>query len=105
MLLDEYCTRVLDEWGHWAYTRGAFITSVALYAYVADSFPRHTGEVSAILNLARCLGGFCVGYFELLWGLKKEYDKSGGAQAGLAGASVIILLIFQFFGKSIRGWG
>lgn len=46
-------------WG--IYCWGACVASVAIYAYLADNFPNATGECSAVLNLARCLGGFCVG--------------------------------------------
>ena len=33
------------------------INTVAVIAYLNDSFPRHQGEVSALTNLARILGG------------------------------------------------
>ncbi len=33
------------------------INTVAIYAYLNDAFPRHQGEVSALINLARVLGG------------------------------------------------
>ena len=33
------------------------INTVAVYAYLNDAFPRHQGEVSALINLARVLGG------------------------------------------------
>ena len=33
------------------------INTVAVYAYCNDSFPKHQGEISALINLARTLGG------------------------------------------------
>ncbi|KAG5337233.1 hypothetical protein C0989_010134, partial [Termitomyces sp. Mn162] len=33
------------------------INTVAVYAYLNDCFPKHQGEVSALVNLARVLGG------------------------------------------------
>lgn len=33
------------------------INTVAVYAYLNDAFPRHQGEISALINLARVLGG------------------------------------------------
>lgn len=87
------------------YNWGACVTSVALYAYLADSYPSAAGECSAALNLARTLGGFCVGYFELPWGLEAGYDVSFGGKAALVGASLILIAIVKLFGKRIRHWG
>ena len=33
------------------------INTVAVYAYLNDAFPRHQGEISALIDLARTLGG------------------------------------------------
>ncbi|KAF7358595.1 MFS general substrate transporter [Mycena sanguinolenta] len=41
------------------------INTVAIYAYCNDAFPKHQGEVSALINLARVLGGFAVAYFQV----------------------------------------
>ncbi|KAF5392825.1 hypothetical protein D9757_000897 [Collybiopsis confluens] len=40
------------------------IATVAIYAYCNDCFPKHQGEISALINLARTLGGFSVAYFQ-----------------------------------------
>src|ERR1700760_1118628 len=41
-----------------------------LDAYTNDCFPKHQGEISALLNLARVLGGFSVAYFQVPWAMK-----------------------------------
>ncbi|KAG1778135.1 major facilitator superfamily domain-containing protein [Suillus placidus] len=51
------------------------VNTVAVYAYCNDCFPRRQGEISALLNLARVLGGFSVAYFQVPWA-----TKSGGIQ-------------------------
>ena len=51
-------------------------------AYLNDAFPRHQGEVSALVNLARTLGGFAVAYYQVPWA-----DKNGALQTfGVEGA-------------------
>ena len=37
-------------------------------AYCNDSFPKHAGEISALINLARTLGGFAIAYYHLYKG-------------------------------------
>jgi len=46
------------------------INTVAVYAYWNDCFPRRQGEISALVNLARTLGGFSVAYFQVPWATK-----------------------------------
>ncbi|KAJ7885113.1 MFS general substrate transporter [Mycena olivaceomarginata] len=46
------------------------INTVAVYAYCNDAFPKHQGEVSALINLCRTLGGFAVAYFQVPWATK-----------------------------------
>ncbi|KAJ7931194.1 MFS general substrate transporter [Mycena leptocephala] len=43
------------------------INTVAVYAYCNDAFPKHQGEVSALINLCRTLGGFGVAFFQVPW--------------------------------------
>ncbi|KAG1793709.1 MFS general substrate transporter [Suillus plorans] len=63
------------------------LNTVAVYAYCNDCFPRRAGEVSALLNLARALGGFAVAYFQVPWA-----TKSGGLVVfGVEAAQVISL--------------
>ncbi|KAG9311613.1 hypothetical protein JVU11DRAFT_7823 [Chiua virens] len=49
------------------------INTVAIYAYCNDCFPKYQGEISALINLARVLGGFGVAFFQVPWA-----TKSGG---------------------------
>jgi len=46
-------------WG--MYVFGIMVSSVAITAYALDSYPSAPGEISALINLARLLGGFSVG--------------------------------------------
>lgn len=51
-------------WGMFAF--GCMLSSVAITAYTLDAYPAASGEVSALINLARVGGGFAVGYFQLV---------------------------------------
>ncbi|KAG1906099.1 MFS general substrate transporter [Suillus fuscotomentosus] len=63
------------------------LNTVAVYAYCNDCFPRRAGEVSALLNFARSVGGFAVAYFQVPWA-----TKSGGLMVfGVETAQVISL--------------
>jgi len=61
------------------------INTVAIYAYCNDCFPKRQGEISALINLARTLGGFSVAYFQVPWA-----TKSGGLVVMGVEASVTI---------------
>jgi hypothetical protein len=52
-----------------------------LDAYVNDCFPNHQGEISALLNLARTLGGFSVAYFQVPWATKRGPLEVLGCEA------------------------
>jgi hypothetical protein len=53
----------------------------ALDAYINDCFPKHQGEISALLNLVRVLGGFSVAYFQVPWALKHGALQTFGCEA------------------------
>lgn len=75
------------------------VNTVAVYAYCSDCFPRHQGEVSALLNLSRTLGGFSVAYFQVPWA-----TKSGGIQTyGVEAAIVIGLFLLAVPTMQLRG--
>lgn len=74
------------------------INTVAVYAYCNDAFPKHhvrllllpqcvgtyvtlQGEISALINLARTLGGFSVAYFQVPWALKNGAIQTFGVEA------------------------
>ncbi|KAL8287337.1 hypothetical protein RQP46_003789 [Phenoliferia psychrophenolica] len=67
---------VVVGWG--AYVIGVMISSVAVTSYLLDAFPSASGEVSAVVNLARTISGFSVGYFQLEWGLTATFGVSFG---------------------------
>ena len=98
---------------HWAaiafgwamYVTGYMILSVAVTAYVLDAYPSAPGELSALLNLARILGGFSVGYFQLDWGTAVGFDESFGVQAAIIGAAQLILIGLHFYGEKLRSKG
>lgn len=50
-------------------------------AYMNDCFPRNRGEVSALVNLARTLGGFAVPFFQLPWAMSHGALQSFGCEA------------------------
>jgi len=52
-----------------------------LDAYTNDCFPRHQGEISALLNLVRVLGGFSVAYFQVPWATKYGALQTFGCEA------------------------
>ena len=52
-----------------------------LDAYCNDCFPRHKGEISALINLARTLGGFSVAYFQVPWATKNGALQTFGVEA------------------------
>ncbi|KAG6906434.1 hypothetical protein DXG01_013939 [Tephrocybe rancida] len=57
------------------------INTVAVYAYCNDCFPRQKGEISALINLARTLGGFSVAYFQVPWATKHGAIQTFGVEA------------------------
>ena len=56
-------------------------SSICSDAYANDCFPKHQGEISALLNLARTLGGFSVAYFQVPWATKHGALQTFGCEA------------------------
>lgn len=50
---------IVFGWGMFAF--GVMLASVAITAYGLDSYPSASGEISAVINFGRLLGGFTVG--------------------------------------------
>ena len=50
---------IVMGWGMFVF--GCMVASVAITAYAVDAYPSAAGEVAALINLARLLGGFSVG--------------------------------------------
>lgn len=66
------------------------LNTVAVYAYCNDCFPRRAGEVSALLNFARSVGGFAVAYFQVPWATKSGALMVFGVEAALVFAMFLI---------------
>ncbi|KAG1806262.1 MFS general substrate transporter [Suillus variegatus] len=65
------------------------LNTVVVYAYCNDCFPRRAGEVSALINLSRALGGFAIAYFQVPWA-----TKSGGLMVFGVEAALVIGMFF-----------
>jgi len=98
---------------HWAslvmgwgmYVFGVMVASVAITAYLLDSYNSASGEVAGYINFARVCGGFAVGYFQSPWGVKVGYDKSFGIQAAIVGVAFVVLVFIQRWGAVLREKG
>ncbi|KAJ3479033.1 hypothetical protein NLI96_g9347 [Meripilus lineatus] len=79
------------------------INTVAVYAYCNDCFPRHQGEISALINLARTLGGFSVAYFQVPWATKHGGLQTFGVEAAIVvGLFLLIVPALQIKGRYLR---
>ncbi|KAJ7198622.1 major facilitator superfamily domain-containing protein [Mycena haematopus] len=79
------------------------INTVAVYAYCNDAFPKNQGEVSALINLCRVLGGFAVAYFQVPWATKNGAFQVFGVEAAIvAGLFLLIVPALQLKGRSLR---
>jgi MFS family permease len=94
---------IVMGWG--MYVFGVMVASVAITAYCLDSYPTGSGEVSCLLNFARVIGGFAVGYFQQPWGQKEGYNVSFGIQSAFVAVAVVILACLQKFGPRMREKG
>ncbi|KAJ7231166.1 MFS general substrate transporter [Mycena haematopus] len=79
------------------------INTVAVYAYCNDAFPKHQGEVSALINLFRTLGGFAVAYFQVPWATKHGALQVFGVEAAIVtGLFLIVVPTVQVKGRALR---
>lgn len=79
------------------------VNTVAVYAYANDCFPKHQGEISALLNLARTLGGFSVAYFQVPWATKHGALQTFGCEAAVvAGLFLLTVPTIQLTGRMLR---
>ncbi|KAJ3552010.1 hypothetical protein NP233_g12971 [Leucocoprinus birnbaumii] len=79
------------------------INTVAVYAYGNNCFPKHQGEVSALINLARTLGGFAVAYFQVPWALGHGAIQTFGCEAAIVvGLFILVVPITQWKGRDLR---
>ncbi|EDN02799.1 conserved hypothetical protein [Histoplasma mississippiense (nom. inval.)] len=89
-------------WG--LYVFGIMITTVAVNAYVLDSYPEASGEVAAWINFGRTTGGFVVSYFMVRWAHEQGTIRQFGTMTGICGFAFLMVLGLQIFGKRMRLW-
>ena len=89
-------------WG--SYIFGYMITTVALNAYLLDSYPEASGEVAAWINFARTTGGFIVSYFQVSWAASMGTKRTFGIQAAICFFAVLLIVSLIAFGKGLRIW-
>ncbi|KAE8327207.1 hypothetical protein BDV39DRAFT_205339, partial [Aspergillus sergii] len=89
-------------WGFYVF--GVMIVTVAINAYVLDSYPEASGEVAAWVNFGRTTGGFIVSYFMVEWAGKQGARRQFGTMAGIVAGAVLIVLVLQVKGKELRAW-
>ncbi|GAA6030002.1 hypothetical protein JCM8097_009209 [Rhodosporidiobolus ruineniae] len=79
------------------------VNTVCVYAYLNNCFPTRQGEVSALVNFARTMGGFAVPYYQTPWALSGGPMKVFGMEAG-TGAALFVLIVptLQYFGPALR---
>ncbi|KAF8799750.1 MFS general substrate transporter [Phlegmacium glaucopus] len=79
------------------------VTTVAIYAYCNDCFPRQQGEISGLLNLCRTLGGFSVAFFQVPWAEKHGALQTLGCEAAIVvGLFLLIVPVLQWKGRYLR---
>ncbi|EKM56914.1 uncharacterized protein PHACADRAFT_92693, partial [Phanerochaete carnosa HHB-10118-sp] len=81
----------------------AMINTVAVYAYVNDCFPTLQGEISALVNLFRTLGGFSVAFFQVPWATKNGALQTFGVEAAIVAALFLLVVpALQLKGRELR---
>ncbi|KAI8460285.1 major facilitator superfamily domain-containing protein [Phakopsora pachyrhizi] len=81
---------------------GTMISTVAAYNYLNNAlfFP---GEISALLNEARVLGGFAVPYFQVDWASENGALQTFGCEAAIiVGLFILIVPALQVKGEELR---
>ncbi|CAI6331879.1 unnamed protein product [Periconia digitata] len=91
---------IVVGWG--MYTFGVMLATVAVTAYALDSYGGASSEVGGLLNFARVISGFSVGYFQQPWGEKSGFALSFGIQAVIVAAALGIIVVLQVLGGRLR---
>ncbi|ORY88677.1 major facilitator superfamily domain-containing protein [Leucosporidium creatinivorum] len=79
------------------------INTVSVYNYLNNCFPTRQGEVSALVNFARTMGGFAVPYYQVPYAEKVGPLAVFGMEAGIAaGLFILIIPFLQLKGASLR---
>ncbi|KAF8608516.1 MFS general substrate transporter [Ceratobasidium sp. AG-I] len=86
---------VIFGWGMLVFGIMSIVTSI--YAYCSDLRPDRQGELSAILNWARVIGGFSVAYYQIPWAEHAGAQQVFGVEAAIVvGVTAIIIPVLQF---------
>ncbi|KAG9074645.1 hypothetical protein FS749_013774 [Ceratobasidium sp. UAMH 11750] len=86
---------VIFGWGMLIFGVMQIVTS--MYAYCSDLLPDRQGELSAILNWARVLGGFSVAYYQVPWAERAGSLEVFGVEAAIVVAiTALIIPVLQF---------
>ncbi|RMY69094.1 hypothetical protein D0863_06682 [Hortaea werneckii] len=83
---------------------GVNIISTAVNAYLGDAYPEALGEMDTWIVMGRTMGGFMATYIELPWVQSAGPGTALGAQAGITWAALVLVVILQVWGKSLRNW-
>ncbi|OAL52632.1 MFS general substrate transporter [Pyrenochaeta sp. DS3sAY3a] len=94
---------IIMGWG--MYVFGVMLATVAITAYALDSYGSASSEVSGLLNFARVIAGFAVGYFQQPWGLKSGFGLSFGIQAIIVAVAMVVIVLLQIYGGRMRAKG
>ncbi len=102
--LEEGYHYMLTALGWGLYVFGIMIVTVAVNAYVLDSYPEASGEVAAWINFGRTCGGFIVSYFMVEWAEKQGAKRQFGTMTGIVGFAFLMVVFLGVFGKGLRRW-
>ncbi|GAA5979068.1 hypothetical protein JCM10908_002794 [Rhodotorula pacifica] len=92
---------VIMGWGMAEF--GIVLITIACYNTLANVYPQQQGEVSALINLARVLGGFAIPFFQVPWSLANGTERVFGMEAGVGvGLFLVIIIPLQIFGRRLR---
>ncbi|RMY04447.1 hypothetical protein D0867_08809 [Hortaea werneckii] len=83
---------------------GVNIISTAVNAYLGDAYPEAPGEMDTWIVMGRTMGGFMATYIELPWVQSAGPGTALGAQAGITWAALVLVVILQVWGKTLRNW-
>ena len=76
---------------------------MAVDAYANDCFPTLQGEISALVNLFRTLGGFSVAYFQVPWANRHGALQTFGVEAAIVAALFLLIIpALQLKGSTLR---
>jgi hypothetical protein len=81
---------------------GINIATVAINAYLLDSYPEGSGDVGAWITVGRATGGCMATYIQLDWVARSGYLHTFGAQTGITAGSALIIAGLGIWGRRLR---